>query len=224
MIQLNHINKFFGNNDGKIQVLDDINLKVSKGEMIAIMGPSGSGKSTLLNILGCLDSQTTGTYELFNKKIDNLSNKDKSQLRNSTFGFVVQYFALLDEYTVYENVNLPLKYSKSKKRLSKNEVIKLLEDLGIAEKKNNYTNELSGGQNQRVAIARALINNPEIILADEPTGALDKKNSTDVLKIFQRLNAEGKTIIVVTHDENIARLCKRIVSLEDGKIISDINL
>ena len=224
MIQLNHINKFFGNNDGKIQVLDDINLKVSKGEMIAIMGPSGSGKSTLLNILGCLDSQTTGTYELFNKKIDNLSNKDKSQLRNSTFGFVVQYFALLDEYTVYENVKLPLKYSKSKKRLSKNEVIKLLEDLGIAEKKNNYTNELSGGQNQRVAIARALINNPEIILADEPTGALDKKNSTDVLKIFQRLNAEGKTIIVVTHDENIARLCKRIVSLEDGKIISDINL
>ena len=224
MIELNKINKFFKTGDQEIQVLNDINLKVDKGEMIAIMGPSGSGKSTLLNILGCLDSQTSGNYEVCGKETTNLSSKEKAKMRNSVFGFVVQYFALIDDYTVYENVKLPLKYSTSKKKTSKKEIINLLETLGIGEKKDRYPSELSGGQSQRVAIARAMSNNPQIILADEPTGALDKKNGNDVMSIFQKLNKEGKTIIVVTHDEKIAKMCKRIILLEDGKIISDVKI
>ena len=224
MIELNKIDKFFKTGDQEIQVLNDINLKVDKGEMIAIMGPSGSGKSTLLNILGCLDSQTSGTYKVCGKEITNLSSKEKAKMRNSVFGFVVQYFALIDDYTVYENVKLPLKYSTSKKKTSKKEIINLLETLGIGEKKDRYPSELSGGQSQRVAIARAMSNDPQIILADEPTGALDKKNGNDVMSIFQKLNKEGKTIIVVTHDEKIAKMCKRIILLEDGKIISDVKI
>ena len=224
MIELNKINKFFKTGDEEIQVLNDINLKVDKGEMIAIMGPSGSGKSTLLNILGCLDSQTSGTYEVCGKEITNLSSKEKAKMRNSMFGFVVQYFALIDDYTVYENVKLPLKYSTVKKKISKKEIINLLETLGIGEKKDRYPSELSGGQSQRVAIARAMSNDPQIILADEPTGALDKKNGNDVMSIFQKLNKEGKTIIVVTHDEKIAKMCKRIILIEDGKIISDVKI
>lgn len=221
LIELKDISKTFGKNDAKVEVLKNFNFTVEEGEMIAIMGPSGSGKSTLLNILGCLDSVTSGTYYINGENRNELSNKKLAALRNKTFGFVVQHFALIDEYTIFQNVKLPLAYSNTKYKDAKHKIIDILNELGIENKKNKYPNELSGGQNQRVAIARAVINNPKIILTDEPTGALDRETGDEVMDLFEKLNKDGKTIIVVTHDEHIAKRCKRIVSIQDGKIISD---
>ena len=221
LIELNNICKTYGKDDAKQKILKDINFRVEEGEMIAIMGPSGSGKSTLLNILGCLDNATDGKYFVNGEDVQKFKNKKLASIRNQFFGFVVQYFALIDDYTAFQNIKVPLLYSKEEKLHKKDLIINMMRKLGIEDKKDKYPSQLSGGQNQRVAIARALINNPKIILADEPTGALDRKNGNDVMNLFEDFNKEGKTVIIVTHDEQIAKRCSRIIKIEDGKIIKD---
>lgn len=218
IIKLENACKEFGKDDSKVRALDNVSLTISKGEMVAIIGPSGSGKSTLLNIIGCLDKLDSGTYMLNDKRVSDLKNKNLAYVRNNEFGFIVQYFALIDDYTVYENVRVPLKYSKKSFKNNKDRILNLLEKLDIKSKKDNYPCELSGGQNQRVAIARAIINDPEIILADEPTGALDLKTGMQVIDMLKKLNNDGKTVIIVTHDNNVASRCNRIIKIEDGKV------
>lgn len=219
LINLINIKKFYGKNDSEFCALNGISMTIKKGDMIAIMGTSGSGKSTLLNIIGCLDKSTDGEYILNGKSINDYNNKELALLRNKTFGFVVQYFALIEDYSVYENVVIPLEYTKIRKDEKRKKVSQYLKLLGVENKIDKLPKELSGGQSQRVAIARALINNPEIILADEPTGALDNKTSQEIMSILKTLNENGKTILIVTHDESIANQCNRILKIEDGKLI-----
>ena len=221
MIELKNIIKTYGVGEAKVCALNNVNIKIEKGEFVAIVGPSGSGKSTLLNILGGIDTSSSGVYYLNSQKISGLSNKKMASLRNEEFGFVLQYFGLINDYTIYENVALPLKYSKKKIRKKKELVREMLKKLSIENKENAYPTELSGGQCQRVAIARALINNPNIILADEPTGALDKETGIQIMEILKNLNEEGKTVIIVSHDENIYSKCNRIIKIEDGNISND---
>ena len=216
IIKLENINKIYGKKEYETIALNNINLEIETGDCVAIMGTSGSGKTTLLNIIGCLDSCTSGNYYLNNNLVKAMNSKELSCLRNSSFGFIVQSFGLIDDFTVYENVTIPLDYSKKKKK--KSDVVSLLKLLGIDNKVNKTPKELSGGQCQRVAIARALINEPEIILADEPTGALDAKTGQDIMNILLDLNKQGKTIIIVTHDLNIAKQCNRIIEIADGEI------
>lgn len=186
--------------------------------MLAIMGPSGSGKSTLLNILGCLDIPSMGTYKLYNQELQSLNRRKLATIRNEHFGFVVQDFALIEDYTVMKNVEIPILYSKDKTN-KKERVLSILERLGMKEKASEYAYNLSGGQRQRVAIARALINNPDIILADEPTGALDQRTGQQVLDIFKSIHQEQKkTILIVTHDDRVAKQCDGIINIVDGKV------
>ncbi|WP_418223251.1 ABC transporter ATP-binding protein [Clostridium isatidis] len=221
LIKLKNISKKFGAKDTEVTALRDVSIKINEGEIIAIVGTSGSGKSTLLNIIGTLDRQTTGEYILKNKNLDELNEHDLAKLRNKSFGFVVQNFALINDYTVYENIEIPLVYGKVKSSERRKIINQVLTKLDIQEKINKKPTELSGGQCQRVAIARAIVNDPQIILADEPTGALDKKTGEQVMKIFKALNKEGKTIIIVTHDPRIASQCNRIINIEDGMIKKD---
>lgn len=222
LISLENVSKTYNNGKIKVEALKNINLEINEGEFIAIVGTSGSGKSTLLNILGLLDKCTEGIYKLNGQDIGNIKDKAKAELRNNNFGFVVQYFALINDYTSFENIEIPLEYARVKKSKRKVLIADILEKLNISDKEKVTPKELSGGQNQRVAIARALVNNPHVILADEPTGALDSNTSKEVMGIFQGLNKEGKTIIIVTHDVNIANYCNRIISIEDGRIVSDV--
>ncbi|QAA34858.1 ABC transporter ATP-binding protein [Clostridium manihotivorum] len=209
--------------------LDSISLEISEGEMIAIMGPSGSGKSTMLNILGCLDEPTSGEYLINDKSVEKLGSLELAKTRNERIGFIFQQFALIDEYTVQDNIELPLIYKnlycKRKDKLSRKEincrVLNMLEALGIKEHRFKHPYQLSGGQQQRVAIARALIGEPEIIIADEPTGALDQKTGKEVMNLLVDINKKGKTVIIVTHDENVAAYCKRRIDILDGQVISD---
>ena len=186
--------------------------------MLAIMGPSGSGKSTLLNILGFLDKSTEGEYYFDGNDVSKLKDRELSLFRNKYIGFVVQNFALIEDYTISKNISLPLDYVKISSKEKNKRVEELLKLMKIEDKGKRLPKELSGGQNQRVAIARALVNNPKVILADEPTGALDRKNGQEVMNIFKKLNEKGKTIIVITHDEKVASMCKKIIYIEDGKI------
>ena len=222
-IELKSIKKTFRNGKGNkdISVLEDINLSIPKGELVAIKGASGAGKSTLLNILGCVDRPTSGCYSLNGIDVAKKTSADLSRLRNKTFGFILQHFALIEEDTAIENVGVPLLFSKIP--ISKVDAIsmKKLQDLGVADLAQKKVSKLSGGEKQRVAIARALVNDPDIILADEPTGALDTKNTEMIMNIFKRLNGQGKTIIIVTHDEVVAKSCKRVITLSDGKIVDD---
>lgn len=219
LIQLNNITKVFGKKDARCVALSDISLQVEKGEFLAVMGASGSGKSTLLNIIGCLDSPTSGDYLYKGNKISK-NSKSLAQFRNSELGFVVQDFALIEKCTVAQNISIPLAYSK-KKPDKKAETDRVMELLGLTEKRNVLACNLSGGQRQRVAIARALVNHPSMILADEPTGALDSRNGTAVMEILKELNEQGITVILVTHDEHLSEYCKRKVILSDGKIINE---
>lgn len=221
LIELNNVHKVYGSNLNKVTALHNLNLKINKGELLAIVGPSGSGKSTLLNIIGTLDTVTQGEYLLDDKNINNLNKLQLAQIRNKTFGFVVQHFALISDYTVFENVEIPLEYAKVKLKDRKSKIENLLAKLEIQNKVNCSIKELSGGQCQRVAIARALANNPDVILADEPTGALDQETGQAVLNIFKDLNKEGKTVIIVTHNHKIAEHCTRIIKMQDGNIIQD---
>ena len=219
IIELKNISKIYGSKDNQVVALKNITLTINKGEFVTILGTSGSGKSTLLNIIGCLDKPTTGAYLYENEDIIKINDKKLSKLRNKSFGFILQFFGLINDESVYENVSVPLQYSdkKNKKELVGN----IVKKLGIFNKIKAKPTELSGGQCQRVAIARALVNDPDIILADEPTGALDKKTGLQVIDILKQLNSEGKTIIIVTHDQTIADKSKRIIQLEDGNIVSD---
>ncbi|MBQ3423511.1 MAG: ABC transporter ATP-binding protein, partial [Romboutsia sp.] len=216
LICLKNLSKKFINKDIEVLALRNINFEINEGEIVAIIGSSGSGKSTLLNIIGTLDKQTTGEYLLENKNLNKLNQYELAKLRNKMFGFVVQNFALINDYTVYENIEIPLSYGKVNKLERRKLIDQVLTKLDIKDKINKKPTQLSGGQCQRVAIARAIVNNPKIILADEPTGALDNKTGEQVMRIFKDLNKDGKTIIIVTHDLKIASQCDRIIKIEDG--------
>jgi len=221
MITLKNISRAYGKGKGTIHALRNVNLKINAGEMVAIMGKSGSGKTTLLNTIGLLDKSFEGEYFINDINVKKLSEKQKAFYRNEFFGFVVQDFALIEKYTVFENIKIPFNYTK--KRLKKKELIERIETittkLGINDKLKEPAYNLSGGQRQRVAIARAIINNPKIILADEPTGALDSDNAKEIMNLLKRLNNEGKTIIVVTHDEEVSKYCDYVINIKDGEII-----
>ncbi len=206
-----------------VNALDGVSLTINKGEYIAIMGPSGSGKSTLMNILGCLDTPTSGTYVLNGVDVSEMGDDELSDVRNREIGFVFQTFNLMPRYSAVENVALPLIYNGVGLRNRTHRAETALENVGLGDRMEHKPNELSGGQRQRVAVARALINDPSIILADEPTGNLDTKTSIDIMSLFEQIYKSGNTIIVVTHEEDIARHARRIVRLRDGKIESDMD-
>lgn len=208
---------------GKVQVkaLDNINLTIERNEYVAVMGPSGSGKSTLMNIIGCLDVPTSGRYILNGQDVHNLTDDELAHIRNKEIGFVFQTFNLLPRATALHNVELPLIYNGTPRSKRREIAMNMLERVGLADRAHHRPNELSGGQRQRVAIARALVNNPSLILADEPTGNLDSKTGEEIMQIFNDLNEAGNTIVLVTHEEDIARQTKRIIRLLDGQIIRD---
>lgn len=219
MIKLEKIKKAYKADDEWIPVLKNIDLEVHKGDFLAIMGPSGSGKSTLLNLIGFVDRNYMGNYFLEEELITSKSDNDLSKLRNQRVGFVFQQFNLIETLTIRENVELPLLYDGWNYGQTKQRVDELLEKLGIGDKGNKLPKQLSGGQQQRAAIARAIINNPDFIIADEPTGALDTKTSDDIMNVFKQLNTEeGVTIILVTHDPETIRFCNRVVHMHDGKL------
>lgn len=204
-----------------IHALKTISISINKGEYVAFMGPSGSGKSTLMNIIGCLDTPSAGTYILNNQDVSDLDENELAEIRNKEIGFVFQTFNLLPRSTALENVALPLVYAGLGKSEREEKAHEVLEGVGLADRALHKPNELSGGQRQRVAIARALVNNPSIILADEPTGNLDTKTSYDIMELFEQLHSQGNTIIMVTHEEDIAQYAHRIIRLRDGVIESD---
>lgn len=199
-------------------VLDHVNFSVKEGEFVSILGPSGSGKSTMMNIIGCLDVPTSGEYFLNGREIENLDEVTLAKIRNREIGFIFQSFQLLPRSTIVENVELPLMYAKVPARERRERAVDILTRMGLGEKIDYYPNQLSGGQQQRVAICRAVITQPSILLADEPTGALDQKTGKQVMELFKELNDEGRTIIMITHDANIARHAHRIVKILDGKL------
>ena len=221
LIDLRNINKTYRNGDQELKVLKNINLTVGEGEFVAIMGPSGSGKSTLMNIIGMLDRPTTGEYFLGNEDVANLGDKKLAKVRNNQIGFVFQQFFLLSKLNALQNVELPLIYAGVSQGSRKNLAKQYLEKVDLGTRMTHLPSELSGGQKQRVAIARALVNNPSIILADEPTGALDTKTGEQIMELLTELNAEGKTIIMVTHEPEIAAYAKRQIVIRDGVISSD---
>lgn len=220
MIKLKGISKIYNKKkSNEFYALDKVNVEINKGELVAIIGKSGAGKSTMMHIIGCIDDFEEGTYELNGKDISGVSAKKKAEIRNKEIGIVMQDLALIDEYTVEENVMIPLYFTKGVKN-KKDKVKSALEKVGIADLKSKPINKLSGGQKQRVAIARAIVNEPEILLADEPTGALDTKTGQEIMNVFKEINDNGKTVIIITHDMEIAKQCKRIIEIKDGKIVS----
>ncbi|WP_064612428.1 ABC transporter ATP-binding protein [Streptobacillus moniliformis] len=221
MIKIKDVTKVYQNGKLSLEVLKGLNLSVSEGEYVALMGPSGSGKSTFLNILGCLDNLTTGTYVLNGIDVSSMNETELSIVRNENIGFVFQAYNLLPKLTALENVELPAMYKGTDKKTRIEKAKKALEMVGLGDRINYRPVEMSGGQKQRVAIARALINDPKIIFADEPTGNLDSKSGEEILKIFKELNDNGVTIIMVTHEEDVAQHTKRIIRLRDGIINSD---
>ena len=221
MISLKSIKKTYKIGDEIIEALKDISLNIFKNEYVALMGPSGSGKSTLMNMLGCLDSPSSGEYILNNLSVAIMSDNDLAQVRNKEIGFVFQTFNLLPRATTLDNVALPLVYAGFSKINREKRANDVLESVGLSNRVNHKPNELSGGQRQRVAIARALVNNPAIILADEPTGNLDSKTSVEIMGLFEEIHKKGNTIILVTHEENIAMHAHRIIRLKDGLVESD---
>ncbi len=221
IIQTEKISKIYDNEGVKTRALVDIDLTIYQGEFVSIMGPSGSGKSTLMQILGFLDKSTKGAYFFNGKNINAFSYDELARIRNEEVGFVFQSFNLLPRTSVWENVELPLFYRKVHEKNSKNRILKALQMVGMEHREKYLSNQISGGEKQRVAIARALVNNPEVIFADEPTGNLDSKTGTQVMKILQELNNKGHTIILVTHETFTAEHAKRIINMKDGRIISN---
>jgi len=222
LIELKDIHKSYPLDGFDLEILKGITLKIEKGEFVAIMGPSGSGKSTLMNILGCLDTPSSGSYMLDGQAVQNLSADELAEIRNQKIGFVFQGFNLLSRTTAVENVELPMVYSNTPSKLRQERAQKALTAVGLSERMHHMPNQLSGGQQQRVAIARAIVNEAPIIFADEPTGNLDTKMSVEIMQLFTELNEKmGRTIILVTHEEDIARYAKRIIKIVDGEINSD---
>ncbi len=224
MIKIKDLRKVFRTEEVETIALNNISMGVKEGEFVAIMGPSGCGKSTLLNILGLLDNPTSGEYWLDGKEVGHLKEKERTQTRKGKIGFVFQSFNLIEEMTVYENVELPLTYLKVKASERKKRVEEVLRRMNISHRAGHFPNQLSGGQQQRVAIARAVIANPKLILADEPTGNLDSKNGKDVMDLLTELNREGTTIVMVTHSQHDASFAHRIVNLFDGQIVTEVQM
>ena len=225
VIQIENIEKVFTVGDIKVNALRGVSFEIEKGEFVAIMGHSGSGKSTLMNLLGCLDKPTSGEYFLKGINIKKLNKNEFADIRNQEIGFVFQGFNLLSRTTALENVELPLLYDRTEQKYNaKDKAINALDRVGLSDRIKHEPNQLSGGQQQRVAIARALVNNPSIVLADEPTGNLDSKTSVEVFSLFQELNEQGITIILVTHEKDFAKYAQRIIKLKDGLIYQDIKL
>ena len=216
--EMTDIQKFYQMGDERMHVLKNINLSLQQGEYLSILGPSGSGKSTLMNIIGCLDVPTSGRYLLRGREVEGMTETELAQLRSSEIGFIFQNSQLLPRLTAQKNVELPLIYAGIAPRERRRRAEQMLDRVGLSDRKNHYPNQLSGGQQQRVAIARALVGNPSLLLADEPTGALDQKTGRQVMALFQELSAEGRTIIMITHDTNIASYAKRIVHIIDGEL------
>ena len=220
MIKIENLTKTYNyKKSNAFTALTDVSLTVEDGEMLAIIGKSGAGKSTLLHIIGCIDTFEKGTYTLDDISVHKLSDKKLAQIRNQKVGIVMQDFALVEEYTVLENVKIPLYFAKKRKGSANTLALDALEKVGMKELAKKPVNKLSGGQKQRVAIARAIVNNPSFILADEPTGALDTKTSAEIMALFKSLNDEGKTVIIITHDPTVAGSCQRQIEISDGKII-----
>jgi putative ABC transport system ATP-binding protein len=221
MITIKDLKKSFKTEEVETLALNNVNLKVEDGEFVAIMGPSGCGKSTLLNIIGMLDNPTEGSYNFASHEVAGLKESQRTQLRKGNLGFVFQSFNLIDELTVYENVELPLIYLKMGKAERKEKVMKVLERMKIAHREKHFPQQLSGGQQQRVAISRAVVTKPKLILADEPTGNLDSKNGIEVMKLLTELNQEGTTIVMVTHSDRDSHYAHRIVNLFDGQVVTE---
>lgn len=219
VIRVENIGKDYGRGDTIVHALREVNLTIEKGEFVAIMGPSGSGKTTFMNLIGCLDSPSTGRYWLNGEDVSGLDDNELAAIRNKYLGFVFQSFNLLPRQTALRNVELPLQYAGVKNR--KHAAEEALTRVGLGQRMDHRPNELSGGQQQRVAIARAFVNQPVLMLGDEPTGALDTRTSEEIMSLFQALNREGKTIVLVTHEEDVAKHCKRIIRFRDGRLIAD---
>ena len=221
MIQLQNVKKVFRTEEVETWALREVNLHVQEGEFVAIMGPSGCGKSTLLNILGLLDNPTEGTYMLNGKDVSKLQENERTDLRKGVIGFVFQSFNLIDELNVYENIELPLLYMGTPAKERKQRIEAVMDRMAISHRRKHFPCQLSGGQQQRVAIARAVLSNPKIILADEPTGALDSHTGREVLGMLQQMHDEGHTVVLITHDNSIAVQADRIIRLEDGRVVYD---
>ena len=212
------INKFYRMGDEQMHILKDVNLSIEKGEYLAVLGPSGSGKSTLMNIIGCLDTPTSGSYILNGHLIEDMTEGELARIRNREIGFIFQNSQLLPRLNALRNVEMPLIYAGVSHKERRRRAMEMLERVGLADRMYHYPNQLSGGQQQRVAIARALVGNPNILLADEPTGALDQKTGKQVMQLFQELSDEGRTIVMITHDMNIAAYARRVVHIIDGEL------
>jgi putative ABC transport system ATP-binding protein len=221
MIQIKNLSKIFRTEDIETKALNEVSIIINQGEFVTIMGASGSGKSTLLNIIGLLDSASSGTYELLNQEITSLKEQEKAKVRKQNIGFIFQNFNLIDELSVYDNIELPLIYNNVSSSERKKKVETIADRLGISHRLKHYPQQLSGGQQQRVAVARALINDPKIILADEPTGNLDSKNGNEVMELLTDLHAQGSTILMVTHSDYDASFSQRTIFMKDGMILSE---
>ena len=222
MITVNNLSKVFRTEEIETTALNNVSFTINKGEFVAIMGPSGCGKSTLLNILGLLDNPSGGSYNLLGTEVANLHERERTNYRKGNIGFVFQSFNLIDELNVYENVELPLKYLNISASERKRRVTEILKRMNISHRAGHYPQQLSGGQQQRVAIARAVVANPQLILADEPTGNLDSRNGKEVMDLLCQLNAEGTTVVMVTHSQRDASAAQRIINLFDGEIVKDV--
>jgi len=221
MISFDNVSKVYDMGAVKVKALDRVSLEIGRGEFVSVLGPSGSGKSTLMHLIGCLDTPSHGSYRLDEHPVESLKRNELAAVRSRKIGFVFQSFNLLGYATALENVELPMIYRKVSGRARRRKAMELLELVGLGDRAGHRPNELSGGQRQRVAIARALANDPDIILADEPTGNLDSSSGREIVELFKKLHQAGKTLIVVTHDKNIAEQTNRVLSLLDGKLVSD---
>lgn len=222
MIKVSNLSKVFRTEEIETTALNGVSFEIKDGEFVAIMGPSGCGKSTLLNILGLLDNPTEGSYQFGDTEVAKLKEKDRTKFRKGNIGFIFQSFNLIDELSVYENIELPLRYLDIPSSERKARVTEMMKRMNISHRANHFPQQLSGGQQQRVAIARACVANPKLILADEPTGNLDSKNGKEVMELLQELNNEGATIVMVTHSQKDAAMAQRTIDLFDGKIVSDV--
>jgi putative ABC transport system ATP-binding protein len=221
MLALTNIRKAFQNGEEVVTALDNVSIEVKENEFVAIMGSSGSGKSTLMNVLGCLDTPNSGVYKLDGQDVASMSDDELSQVRNKHIGFIFQTFHLLSKLDVVGNVKLPLRYSEIDEQEGNDRALTLIERVGLSHRKNHKPFELSGGQRQRVAIARALINKPSVILADEPTGNLDSKTSNEIMELLTELHQQGQTIVMVTHEDEIAKYAQRVITMKDGQVIGE---